>query len=95
MPKTLRKTLWFEGELAKKIEDLRSMERPIPSFSEMVIRLIWRGLSGYQTPRIDYERILEREAPRIKYCDSCGSDLGETRPRFCDSCGRAIIVSMR
>ena len=98
MPKTLRKTLWFDDDLIRRLEEVRARERPIPSFTEFAIRLIWRGLSGYQVSRIDFEKVPLLESPRISYCDACGSLLPKLEPleraSFCDRCGVKIPITV-
>jgi hypothetical protein len=85
----------MEEKLALKIDEVRGRERPIPSFSEMISRLAWRGLAGYQTPRIDFERVPLIEKDSSKFCDSCGSRLEDLQARYCDRCGREIIILRR
>lgn len=88
----MRKTIWIEPKLVFKIDDVRARERPIPSFGAMCNRLMWLGLSGYKAPAIDYERVPLLEAPKLKYCDECGSKLPIEGAKFCDSCGVKVYT---
>ena len=90
----MRKTIWIEPLLVSKIEDVRSRERPIPSFGAICNRLMWLGLSGYQAPKIDYEKVIELETPKSKYCDGCGSQIEDPASRFCFRCGREISIPL-
>ena len=85
----------MEEKLALKIDEVRGQERPIPSFSEMISRLAWRGLAGYQMPRIDFERVPLIEKGSPKFCDSCGYGLEDLEAKYCDRCGREIIILRR
>jgi hypothetical protein len=87
----------MDEKLAFKIDEVRGRERPIPSFSEMISRLAWRSLAGYQTPRIYFERLplIEIEKAPSKFCDSCGSRLEDVQARYCDRCGGEIIILTR
>jgi len=90
----MRKTIWIEPLLVSKIEDVRSRERPIPSFGAICNRLMWLGLSGYQAPKIDYEKVPLVETPKMRYCDQCGRDLKDPSMSFCDGCGREISIPL-
>ena len=42
----MRKTITFDDELEKRIEEYRGSKRPIPSFSNAVVELVKLGLEA-------------------------------------------------
>ena len=69
----MRKRISLDDDLILAIDNLRGKEKPKPSFSAMLGRLVWKGLSDYQQP--------------VKYCDYCGRKTGSSKQKFCDRCG--------
>lgn len=80
----MRKTIYILDELVKAIDDLRSRERPVLSFSAMLSRIVRRGLS--------ISRVEPTARPIIRFCDECGRELPLEGCRFCDQCGREILA---
>ena len=56
----IRKTLSMDVDTVKIVDDLRTKERPIKSFSAMACKLIKRGASFYKIPERKKEVIQER-----------------------------------
>jgi len=56
----IRKTLSMDAETVKIVDDLRTKERPVKSFSAMACKLIKRGASFYKIPVKNKEVIKER-----------------------------------
>jgi len=88
----LKRSVSLTQKLIDLVNDLRGRERPPLPFSTMLERLAWRGSSGYQIPRLEPERPPLIEAPRMKYCDSCGLRLDDLGARYCYGCGRAMVI---
>ena len=57
---TIRKTLSMDVETVKIVDDLRTKERPVKSFSAMACKLIKRGASFYRIAEKKKEVIKER-----------------------------------
>lgn len=48
---TIKKSLTMDLDVIKIVDDLRSKERPIKSFSNMTCKLVKRGASFYKIPK--------------------------------------------
>jgi len=83
----MKRSVSLTQKLIDLVNDLRGRERPPLAFSTMLERLAWRGASGYQTPRLEPERVPTLGIPRGKYCNSCGSLLPLEGANWCDRCG--------
>lgn len=44
----VNKSLYLDKDLAKAIDDLRAVERPIPTFSEMAVKLLRKAVEAEQ-----------------------------------------------
>lgn len=72
------------NDLVKTVDDLRAKERPIPTFSDMLVRLARKGVLAYE--------IKTSQIQIIRFCDACGRPLEPEGARFCDSCGRPLFI---
>jgi len=58
--KLVKRSITIDPKLAEKIEDLRTKERPVPSFSTVLSRLAWKGL-GKGKRKTRRKRVEKRE----------------------------------
>lgn len=72
----IRKTLSMDAETVKIVDDLRTKERPIKSFSAMACKLIKRGASFYRIPEEKKKEVIQERIGGVEEV----SNIEEEKP---------------
>jgi len=62
----IRKTLSMDVETVKIVDDLRTKERPVKSFSAMACKLIKRGASFYRIPEEKKKEVIQERVGGVE-----------------------------